>query len=154
MADFLYNNGSKEIHDNTITVLTDTLKVMLVAVGYVADRDDDYVDESGANDPIDHEYDGSGYTGGWGGSGRKTLASKTITVDKANDRSDFDAADVLWSSIGPAGAAGDPTQLLTFEPGTSDDTDARLICHSDFSVTTNGGDVTAQINDLWRLSTV
>lgn len=154
MADFLYNTGSKEIHDATIAVLTDTLKVMLVAVGYVADRDDDVVDAGGANDPVDEEYDGTGYTGGWGGSGRKALASKTITVDKANDRSDFDAADVTFSAIGPAGGNGDPTQLLTIKEGGSDDTTSRLICHSDFSVTTNGGDVTAQINDLWRLSTV
>lgn len=154
MANFAYNTGSKELWDGTIDLLTNTIKLMLVASGYTADRDDDVIDAGGANDPVDHEYDGTGYTGGWGGAGRKALASKTITVNKANDRSEFDAADVTWTSLGPAGGAGDPTQLLTIKEGATDDTTSRLIVHSDFSVTTNGGDVTAQIADLLRLSTV
>jgi hypothetical protein len=140
--------------DGTYDWLTDTFKVMLVAAAYVEDRDDDKADEAGANDPIDEEYDGTGYTGGWGGAGRKTLASKTSTVNKASDRTDFDAADVVWSSIGPAGAAGDPASLLQIKENATDDTNTDLISHHDFVVTTNGGDVTAQITDLFRLSTV
>lgn len=153
MADFAYNTGSMELWDGTIDILTATVKIFPVGVSYVADRDDDVVDAAGANDPIDHEYTGPGYTGGWGGSGRKALASKTITIDKANDRSDFDAADVTWTAIGP-GTGEEPAQLVTVKEGGADDTTSRLIVHSDFSVTTNGGDVTSQIADLLRLSTV
>jgi hypothetical protein len=151
MADFAYNTGSKELWDGTIALLTDTIKVMLVAVGYVANRDDDVVDAGGANDAADHEISGTGYTAGWGGSGRKTLASKTITVDKTNDRSAFDSADVTWTAID---VVTEPSQLLMVKEGGANDTTSRLITHHDFAVTTNGGDVTAQIADLLRLSTV
>jgi len=154
MADFAYNYGSKYLVDGTYDWLTDTFKVMLVASGYTADRDDDKVDDGGANDPVDHEYNGTGYTGGYAGAGRKTLGSKTATIDLANDRTNFDCADVLWSAIGPAGGNGDPTQLLQIKENATDDTNTDLITHHDFSVTTNGGDVTAQIADLFRLSTV
>lgn len=154
MSDHLYNTGSKEMWDQTVDLLNDTIKAMLVASGYSADRDDDVVDAAGANDPVDHELSGSGYVGGWGGSGRKALASKTITVDKANDRAEFDCADITWTAID----AGTPSQMLSIKPGASDDTTSRLICHNDsgFPVTTNGGDLTVEINaeGLMQLSTV
>jgi hypothetical protein len=101
MADHLYNTGAKEIADGTIVFSSATLKAMLVASGYSANKDDDVVDASGANDPVDHEITGTGYTSGWGGSGRKTLASKTVTVNKTNDRTEFDCADITWSMTFP-----------------------------------------------------
>jgi hypothetical protein len=151
MTDFAYNRGSKDLWDGTIALLTDTIKVMLVAAGYVANRDDDVVDAGGANDAVDHEISGTGYVAGWGGSGRKTLASKTITEDDANDRSSFDCADVTWTAID---VATEPSQLLMIKEGGANDTTSRIITHHDFVVVTNGGDVTAQIADLLRLSTV
>ncbi|MGW8180027.1 MAG: hypothetical protein ACWGQW_14890, partial [bacterium] len=81
MADFCYNYGSMALWDGTYDILTETnAKVMLVTSSYTPDRDNQYIDDGGANDPTDHEISGgSGYTGGFGGSGRKALASKTIT---------------------------------------------------------------------------
>ena len=75
------------------------VKAMLVTSSYVADRDNDFVDEAGANDPIAHELSGTGYTAGFGNSGRKALASKTLTTDKTSNRVEFDCADIVWSSI-------------------------------------------------------
>lgn len=152
MAEFLYNQGSMDLWDGTNDILTNgAVKVMLVTSSYTADRDDDYVDEAGANDPIDHELTGTGYVAGFGNSGRKALASKTITIDKASDRSDFDAADVTWTGID----AGTAAQMLCIVELT-DDTATVLISHHDtnFPVTTNGGDLTVTIADLIRLSTV
>ena len=144
MTDFLYNTGATEMWDQTIDLLNDTPKAMLVTSSYSADRDDDVVDAAGANDPVDHELSGTGYAAGWGGSGRKSLASKTITVDKANDRAEFDCADITWSAID----AGTPSQMLTVKEGGADDTTSRLIAHHDsgFPVVTNGGDLTVEIN--------
>lgn len=152
MADFIYNTGGKELWDSTIALLSNTIKVMLCTSAYVADRDDDVVDAGGANDPIDRELSGTGYTAGWGGSGRKTLASKTITVDKVNDRSEFDCADVVWTAIN----AGTAAQMLAIKEGGANDTTSRLISHHDsnFPVVTNGGDLTVAIAGLIRLSTV
>jgi len=151
VAEFCYNTGSKELWDATIALLSNTIKVMLCTSVYTANRDDDVVDAGGASDPLDAELSGTGYTGGWGGAGRKTLASKTITVDKANDRSAFDAADVVWTAIN----AGTAAQLLCIKEGGANDTTSRLISHHDtnFPVTTNGGDLTVAIADLIRLAT-
>jgi len=152
MADFCYNYGSMYLWDGSYDILTETAcKVMLVTSSYTPNRDNQYVDDGGANDPIDHEIGGgSGYTGGFGNSGRKALASKTITIDLANDRSDFDAADVTWSTID---TTTEPSHLLCIIEDTSDAA-SPLISHHDFVATTNGGDLTATISDLIRLSTV
>lgn len=152
MADFVYNTGSGELLDGDIDFLTDALiKAMLVATGYVEDRDDDFVDEAGANDPIDEEISGgSGYTGGFGGSGRKALASKAITVNKGSDRVELDCADIVWSAID---TTTEPASLCIIRELTND-TLTHLLTHHDFVAVTNGGDLTAQIADFARLSTV
>ena len=152
MAEFLYNTGSMELWDGTFDILTGTIKVMLVTSSYVADRDNDLADEAGANDPIDHELTGTGYVAGWGNSGRKTLGTKAIIVNKGSDRSEFDAADVTWTGID----AGTAAQMLAIVENATDDTNTRLVSHHDtnFPVVTNGGDLTVTIADLIRLSTV
>lgn len=157
MADFLYNQGSADLWNTLqpIDLIVDTVRVMLVTSSYVANRDNDNVDDGGGNDPIDHELSGTGYVAGHGNSGRKTLASKTITVDKTNDRVTFDAADVSWPGIN----AGTAAQAEIHKEGTSDDTDARLICHVDsggFPETTNGTDldITWNAGGIFYLSTV
>ena len=147
MADFAYNTGSNDLWDTTqpVDLIVDVIRVMLCTSSYVADRDDDLIDAAGANDPIDHELSGTGYVAGHSNSGRKTLASKTITVDKPNDRVEFDAADIVWTGID----AGTPSQAIMHSEGTADDTTARNLVHIDsggFPIVTNGGDLTLQWN--------
>jgi hypothetical protein len=139
-----YNTGATELADGTVAFLTDTIKAMLVTSSYTPDKDNDVVDAGGANDPVDHELTGTGYVAGWGNSGRKTLASKTITVDKTNDRVVFDCADIAWTAID----AGTAARMLIVKEGGANDTTSRLIFNvdgGDFPVTTNGGDVTVVI---------
>ena len=157
MADFLYNRGSADLWDTLqpVDLIVDVIRVMLVTSSYVADRDNDLVDDGGANDAIDHELSGTGYVSGHGNSGRKTLASKTITVDKPNDRTEFDAADVVWPGIN----AGTADQAELHKEGVSDDTTARLVAHVDsggFPLVSNGTDLTIQWNTegILQLSTV
>lgn len=145
MASGWYNRAKKEIMDGTISLLSDTIKVMLVTSSYTFNPDHDFIDMGGANDPADHELSGTGYTGGYGGSGRKTLASKAITEDDPNDRAEFDAADVTWTSIN----AGTIRAAILIKEGTND-ADSKLIAYIDnaaqFPLVTNGGDVTLQWN--------
>lgn len=146
MSDWLYNTGSSEIWDGTTDILTEVdYKMGMAKSTYVADRDDDVADAAGANDFIDEELSGTGYVAGWGNSGRHALSSKTITVDKANDRSYFDCADETWTGV--AAGAGTPSQAITLEERATDDTNTRLHVHHDsgFPVTPNGGDITVQI---------
>ena len=141
----VYNRAKKELLDGTLDLVNDTIKAMLVTSSYVADADDDFVDEAGANDPIDHELSGTGYVAGHGNSGRKTIASKAFSEDDPNDRGEFDAADLVWTAIN----AGIADAVILLKEGSSDDTDALLIAYIDsggFPVTTNGGDFTVQWN--------
>ena len=145
MASFVYNKAKEEMWNSTISLLTDTIKVMLVTSSYVADKNDLVVDAGGANDPVDHELSGTGYTAGWGGAGRKTLASKAIATDTANNRAEFDCADVTWTSID----AGTAAAAIVIKEGGANDTTSRLIAYIDsggFPKTTNGGDFTIQVN--------
>jgi len=144
VADFVYNLAKKQLLDGSLDLDTDDIRVMLVDSGYTANKDHDYVDGGGADDPVDHELSGTGYTGGYGGSGRKALASRAVTEDDTNDAGKFDAADVTWSAIN----AGTAACAIVIKKGTADDTTAVLIAHYDtgFPVVTNGGDVTLQWN--------
>ena len=75
MASLLYPAGLKYLTDGTTVFLSDTIKLMLVNASYVYNAAHAHV-----SDVVANELSGTGYTGGFGGSGRKTLASKTINV--------------------------------------------------------------------------
>lgn len=144
MASVFYNTAKKEIMDGTVDLVNDVIKVMLVTSSYVVNPDHLFVDDGGANDPIDHELSGTGYAAGFAGSGRKTLASKVFTTDQANDRAELDVADVVWTAIN----AGTAAAFIIYKHLTSDAL-SRLIAYVDtggFSIVTNGGDLTIQIN--------
>ncbi len=139
MASLVYTQALMEMMDGTIDIDTDTIKCMLVEDGYVPDQDDTVIDDGGGNDPIDHEISVSGYTGGFGGAGRKTV-SIALTANDTNNRVDIGIeADLTWSSLG-AGAtiAG---AILVKE--ITNDTLSRLIAYFDVNdFATTGGDYT------------
>jgi hypothetical protein len=143
MASLVYNTAKQLMADGTIDLDTNTIKVMLVTSAYTPNADHDYVDEGGASDPCDAEIDVTGYTRGFNGAGRKTLANADVTTDKANDRAEFDADDLTWTALGSgATIAG----AILIKEGTSD-TNSRLIAYIDVTDTaTNGGDITLQFN--------
>lgn len=138
MANLVYNAAKAQLADGTIDYLNDTIQVMLVTSSYTPDADDTYIDAGGANDPVDHELSGSGYT-------RKTLASKAINTDNTNDRAEFDAANLTWTAIN----AGTAAAAIVFHNAGTGDTGAQMICYIDqggFPITTNGGDLTITWN--------
>ena len=140
MADFHYNQSATDVYDGSLDMLVDTIKVGLSTSTHVPNGDDDFLDDVGADDFIDGELSGTGYVAGFGNSGRLTLASKTITVDKANDRAEFDAADVTWTAIS-AGTAAQATLLREI----TNDAASPVIANIDsggFPIVTNGGDLT------------
>lgn len=94
-----------------------TVKVALLRPGYTPTSSDTLAQATA------YEVTGSGYTGGYGGSGRKTLASKTVTADAAQDVVAVDAADLTWTSL-DAGAVGYAALLI--ETGGSDATSILL----------------------------
>lgn len=111
---YLYNNAKKLFLAGTYGFASTTIKVMLVTSAYTPDPDHVYVYSATA-----YELSGTGYAGTYGGSGRKTLASKTVTVDNTLDRGVCDAANVTWTALtaGTVAAA-----ILVIETGGSDAT--------------------------------
>lgn len=84
-----------------------------------------------------YELSGTGYAAGYGGSGRKSLASKTLTTSSAG-RTVFDAADLTWSSINAGTAAW---LAVVRETGGSDATSV-LVAVLAYPVTlTDGSDL-------------
>lgn len=81
---------------------------------------------------------------------RKTLTDADISaaaVDDANDRVDADIPDQTWTSAGGASNNTLAKLLVCYDPDTTGGTDSAIIplTAHDFVVTTNGGDITAQI---------
>lgn len=142
MANAWYNRGKASVMDGTLDFDTHTVKVMLVDSGYTFNADDDYV-SSGAGTPGGEELTGTGYTAGFGGAGRKTIGSPTVTADDTNDRAVFDGADISWTAIN----AGTAKAMILIREITNDAASI-LIAYIDtvasgatFPITTNGGDV-------------
>lgn len=86
---------------------------------------------------------------------RKVLTDVDVTgggVDDTNDRYDADLPDQTWTAV----AAGDnwTDLIICYDPDTTGGTDSNIIplTQHDFSVTPNGGDITAQITDFFRAS--
>lgn len=133
MASGVYNSFKRDIADGTIDLVNDTIKAILVTSSYTPNADHDFADDLGAN-----ELSGTGYAGGFAGSGRKTLASKAFSTDTSNDRAEFTFAAITWSAIN----AGNPKYLILVKEITNDAA-TRLIAWLDLgTVVTNGGDLT------------
>lgn len=146
MASGAHQTGLAHTQDGTNPFLTTTWKALLLATSpaYTYDPDTKLVDAGGANDIADAELATvAGYTRGWGGSGRKTLASKTISVNDANNRVEWDCADITWTALG-AGQTIEAVSIVK-EGGANDTTSEPLAYLDPSNVAPNGGDVTLQI---------
>lgn len=86
--------------------------------------------------------------------GRKVLSDSELAAlpapDQTNDRYEVDIPDQTWTSAGNA-TNNTLTKFLTaYDSDSTGGTDANILpmTHHDFAVTTDGSDLTAQINAL------
>lgn len=85
-----YLSGKKKVMEGSIALLTDTIKVAFMAPAYAPNIDtEDFYDDISASIAV--------------GSTDQTLASKALNIDTANDRVEFDAADISIASETIAG---------------------------------------------------
>lgn len=140
MANLVFNRWKAAVAAATedatarIDFKVDTIKAMLVSAGYTPNVDDDF-----ASTPAASEISVSGYVPGFAGSGRKTLASKTATVNDSADRGDLGAANITWTAL----AAGATIAGVVIYKHNTSDADSPLIAYLDISDTaTNGSDIT------------
>jgi hypothetical protein len=137
MASIVTNRGKRVFVDGTVDWDTTTLKGMLLASSYTPNADHSTVDQISAS-----EISVSGYTGGFGGAGRATLASKTVTQDNTNDRVDLDAADISHGALGAGATIG----FLAIIREQTNDAGSDVLAILEYSATTptNGGAFTTQ----------
>lgn len=138
MADGVFNIAKgafvEKIRDGASNVLVLLLKANEAETALV-DHDDLSVLLAAAGNT---EADATNYA-------RKTGITGTITVDDVNDRVDADIPDQTWTSLG--GALNNTlTKLIVAYEESAADSGRIPLTHHDFSVTTDGSDVTAQIN--------
>ena len=76
---------------------------------------------------------------------RKTAITGTITVDDTNDRVDVDIPDQTWASAGGATNNTLTKLIVAYEEAAADATRIPLT-YQDLVSTTDGSDLTAQIN--------
>jgi hypothetical protein len=138
MASGFTNAGLYDLARNSIDLDTDTLKLMLAGTGYSNNVSDTvFVDEAGS-DLAGAEISVSGYTGGFGGGGRKTV---TITgqANNTDNRADFAINDQTWTAL----ATGATIAFAALIKEITNDAASKVIAVFDVTDTpTNGGDVT------------
>jgi hypothetical protein len=132
MASGWYTSGLADVTAGTISLVSDTIKVLLVTSSYTPDKDHDFASD------LTNELSGTGYVTGFAGAGRKTLAGKAWSTDTGNDRIEFTFSAVTWTAIN----AGNPKYAIILKEITNDAA-SRLIAYLDLgTVVTNGGDLT------------
>lgn len=133
-ATYWYAKGLQKVLDGTVDLDDDTIKCSLMTDGYTPDyAADEFMDESGANDPIDEElnYGGGdtyGYYAGHGHSGRKTLTVALSVISGPYVK--MDADDQTWSTLNAA--LDDIKAAIIHTEGTANDTDAALLLYIAF----------------------
>jgi hypothetical protein len=81
--------------------------------------------------------------------GRKTGLTATRTVNDTNNRVELDLANQTWTSAGGASNNTIVKLIVFYENAAADATRVPISAH-DFSVTTDGSDLTATIADFYR----
>lgn len=138
MASGVYNNFLFRVFDRTIDVTADTFKVMPVKSTYTLDATTQ--DEDVLTNAASHEIVATNYTGGHGGSGRKTCAV-TFQRNDTNDpgRLEVAFADVQWTSPNLGGAANDTLSgYVVFCEKASDAASIPVCFFETANVTTDG----------------
>jgi|SRR5687768_634406 len=141
MASMWYTKGLRRLQGGATGAIdwagAANIKVMLLSssVAYTPNKDHEFVSDVNLS-----EADGSGYVGGFGGAGRKTLTGKTITDDTATDRVNFGASNPSnWSAVGLT--SGSITHVIVMAEVTSDAASPLIACLDPADLVTNGGDV-------------
>ena len=122
-----------------ITISSDTLKIMLVDSTYTYDPTTLVVDEGTGTDLQSAEISVTGYTGGWGGSGRQ---GSNVTQQITGDEIEM-ALNGGTSWVWTLGTGATIVAAVLIKEGGANDTTSRPIAYFDHDdIETNGATVT------------
>jgi len=122
MASHFFNKAKQLILNGTIDLDTDDIRVALCMTNTTADTENDGKVYVGDLTTLD-EMDGANYV-------RKALTNEAVNLDDANDRAEFDADDVTWTTLGAGTRSVAGVLVYKF---VTDDTDSPLILWSEFA---------------------
>jgi len=128
-----YNDGLRRLADGTIQWGVSDMRAMCVTNGYTYDADHEFLDEGGANDPVDEEITNVNYA-------RVTLANEIVIVDNGNNEVQLDADPWTWTNL----AAGDQPFAIIVYLFNALDTAAPMLSYNALTAppAPNGGDYT------------
>lgn len=132
MSSLLFDSGRYELRGGgAVAFTTDVIEYILVKSTYTPNRTDTGTALAAA------ELSGvTGYTGGYGGSGRKALGSKTITDDPTNHRTNYNAADPSAWTLGAGDTVGG---VVVAKKGAASDATAVLLAFLELADTASSG---------------
>jgi hypothetical protein len=135
VASGCYSRGVLKILDGTIDMDTTALKTGLAKSTYAPDPDESSLTTFAAS-----EADCTGYTGAFGGAGRKA-STITLTEQTANNRVVVIITDLTWTALG--GATNNTLGYSILLREVTNDAASIPIAYLAFAsnVTTNGSDV-------------
>ena len=147
MAEFWYNIGKARMwhgHASEIDIVNDVIVIIALEVD---DEDDTETTVGTLLAGAADEVTSTGYTGGFEGADRLSLAGNAITVDQGNTRAEFDCNDLTWTAIAQAGAEEWVAFVIADE--LTNDAGSYLLAHLEptgVPLTPNGSDIKITIN--------
>jgi len=142
MASFVFNRAKQFIVDRstgTLDLEGDTIKVALLTTAASPDPDNDYMSSFTAT-----ELSCTGYTAGYGGAGRVTVAAtKAWSEVDASNLAMFDAtSDITWTTCGAAYAGAAVQYVILLKEVTNDAASPVIACFQlATTVMPNGGNL-------------
>lgn len=139
MANFIYNEAKRAIAEGEIDFGSGgtDIRALLVMTNTTADTETNANTISGFT-TLD-EMNGANYA-------RISLSSEVVNEDVANNRAEFDAADITWSALGAGTRQVQALIIYKHVGADSSNVPIAFIDTGGFPFTANGGNVTIQWN--------
>jgi hypothetical protein len=140
MASVAYNSYKLNMLEGVFNIET-VSGVKMILLDDLATTPDN-PDHDFVNDIAASEFADTGYTGGFAGAGRKTLASRAATVNLTDNRSEFDFDNITWTTLGGTATAVFAVMVREI---TNDAASNLISAHDIADTVTNGTDFTLTI---------
>lgn len=137
MADGVFNIAKGAVAEK----FRDSAAVGIIMLLKVAESDSTLIDY----DTLAAILAGSNTEADFTNYARKTSLTGTVTVDDTNNRVDVDIPDQTWTAAGGASNNTLVKAIVAYQESAADSGRVPLT-HHDFAVTTDGSDLTLQVN--------
>jgi hypothetical protein len=149
VADFVFNIAKGKVAEHAARVLAGDpadAALLVVPVAATGIETDAVLKDMNTLAAVFAGATNEATAGGWN---RKTLdetSGITVTVDDSGDRVDVDISDQTWDEVATGNNVGAVIVAYTPDSTVSDDTTVIPLTKHDFAISTDGSDVTLQID--------